>query len=259
MIEPSLQFARYYDLEPDPFDGKDITFFVSLIPRAATDILELACGTGRVLIPLAGHCNRIEGLDSSSNMLSVCREKLRAAGWSHLCEALHIGEMSDFDLGRQFDLILVPFYGFQLLLADSDISSFFVSVSKHLAIGGSCLLTAFNPWGDWETMKSDWCSMKSESTSWELTLGTSRLMCVERVDKVDSDPLACHFTLTYRCYEQNELSHETSARIALRCYRPDELEAIIRDQGFRIVDKWGGYSGEQYGEGEELIIQFSRA
>ena len=259
MNEPSLQFARYYDLQPDPFEGKDIIFFISRIRKPRTRILDLGCGTGRVLIPVARYCEHIEGLDGSKNMLAVCHEKLRAAKLAHLCQFTKPGDMSDFDLGRQFDLILVPFYGFQLLLEEDRIGSFFRSASRHLAPKGSCIVTAFNPWDDWEALISAWRSMRSESVSWERSLRNGRLICFEKVSEVDHASRSCHFTLTYRYFEQNRVVREAAIVTGLRCYYPRELKALIRRHGFKIAGEWGGYSGEKYGSGEELVIQFGRA
>jgi hypothetical protein len=46
-------------------------------------------------------------------------------------------------------------------------------------------------------------------------------------------------------------------KIPRRCYTPDAFEHVIRAHGFRIVQRWGGYAGERYGEEPELVVQFS--
>jgi hypothetical protein len=43
----------------------------------------------------------------------------------------------------------------------------------------------------------------------------------------------------------------------MRCYYPEQLLSLIADQGFLIVNRWGGYAGEPYGEGPELIVEFA--
>ena len=47
--------------------------------------------------------------------------------------------------------------------------------------------------------------------------------------------------------------------LALRCYYPEEFLQLIENHGFRVIARWGGYHGEQYGEGPELVAQFKLA
>ena len=70
--------ARYYDLSPDPPD--DLAFYRVRLPSDNASVLELGCGTGRVLVPIASSCGYIQGLDSSEAMLDICQKKLSTAG-----------------------------------------------------------------------------------------------------------------------------------------------------------------------------------
>jgi hypothetical protein len=45
----------------------------------------------------------------------------------------------------------------------------------------------------------------------------------------------------------------------MRCYYPDDLLNLIANEGFRVVSKWGGYAGEPYREGPELIVEYARS
>ncbi|HLJ56301.1 MAG TPA: class I SAM-dependent methyltransferase, partial [Chthonomonadaceae bacterium] len=71
--------ARYYDLQDFPID--DVPFYEARV-RPNDRVLELGCGTGRVLVPLARRCAFIHGVDASEAMLAICREKLVATGGS---------------------------------------------------------------------------------------------------------------------------------------------------------------------------------
>jgi hypothetical protein len=62
--------------------------------------------------------------------------------------------------------------------------------------------------------------------------------------------------LTYRRYRAGQLIDEHVNPICMRYYYPDEFVALIEDHGFSIIDRWGGYSGETYGEGGELVVAF---
>ena len=66
--------AKYYDLQKIPFD--DVPFYIEHIPSPNANILELGCGTGRVLVTLASHCAYIHGLDISKAMLKTGRIRL---------------------------------------------------------------------------------------------------------------------------------------------------------------------------------------
>ena len=45
--------------------------------------------------------------------------------------------------------------------------------------------------------------------------------------------------------------------IPMRCFYPDEFLDLIRSAGFTIAGSWGGYTGEPYGEGKELVVEFA--
>ena len=62
--------------------------------------------------------------------------------------------------------------------------------------------------------------------------------------------------LIYRTYRNDELVDETVLKIVMRCYYPDEFENVITDHGFQVIQRWGGYHGEAYGDGPELVIEF---
>ena len=67
--------ASYYDLNPNT--PNDVPFYRAKIPSPAAHVLELGCGTGRVLLPLAESCGYIHGIDLSDAMLAICQTKLQ--------------------------------------------------------------------------------------------------------------------------------------------------------------------------------------
>ena len=70
--------ADLYDLVPGYASRRDLEFYLELCRSARGKVLELGCGTGRVLIPAAAEGVDIVGLDLSPHMLARCREKLAA-------------------------------------------------------------------------------------------------------------------------------------------------------------------------------------
>jgi cyclopropane fatty-acyl-phospholipid synthase-like methyltransferase len=69
--------ADLYDCVTPYPERTEITFFVDAATAAGSPILEIGCGTGRVLIPTARAGPDIVGLDASARMLAVCRERLQ--------------------------------------------------------------------------------------------------------------------------------------------------------------------------------------
>ncbi|MCP5023541.1 MAG: hypothetical protein GY930_17450 [bacterium] len=62
--------------------------------------------------------------------------------------------------------------------------------------------------------------------------------------------------LIFRQRRGSELLDEATLKLTMRCYYADEFEQLVRDRGFEIVNRWGGYAGEAYGEGPEPILEF---
>ena len=133
------------------------------------------------------------------------------------------------------------------------------SIGRCLAPGGSAILNAFLPNRGPEEMRATWCVAEEQLDS-EVTLPNGgRLVRHHRRPRLQADPLVVYPEIVYRRYDAaGALEDESVLKIAMRCWYPDELEKLITDSGFRITDRWGGYAGEAWGEGPELVIQFAK-
>ena len=252
-IDIRFEAARYYDYNPAPLD--DIPFYIEKIPSSDASLLELGCGTGRVTIPLSRSCKRILGIDLSEAMIAICREKLAQEDIPPAKAGVQVGDITDFDLKQQFDLIIAPYRVFQNLETDREIASLFDCIRSHLAPQGTCILNVFHPNRDRETLINEWCT-EEEHLAWEVEIPGGRVACYDTRPLMDQDRLILYPELIYRRYEQNVLVDEAILKILMRCYYPAEFEALISRHGFSIRNRWGGYSGEIYGQGPELVIEF---
>src|SRR5215218_8149650 len=79
-------------------------FYRDLARKTGGPILELACGTGRLTIPLARDGHEVVGLDASRTMLRAARAKAEA---EDLDIAFVQADMRSFDLGQRFPLIIL--------------------------------------------------------------------------------------------------------------------------------------------------------
>lgn len=138
--------AELYDYVQPYAARKDVEFYTNMARESGGPVLEIGCGTGRVLLPIARAGAEITGLDLSAKMLGVCREKLArepadVRGRVKLVQS----DMRVFDLGRTFKLITIPFRPFQHLISVEDQLACLACVNKHLAPGGRFILDIFNP------------------------------------------------------------------------------------------------------------------
>ena len=135
-----------YDSVPLYVNRRDVQFYVDEARSAGGRVLEVGCGTGRILLPIARSGHTIEGLDSSPQMLARCEAKLRAESDPVRGRVtLQQGDARSFDLGRQFDLVIAPFRVVQHLTTIDAQLGFLSSVAKHLAPGGRFTFDVFNP------------------------------------------------------------------------------------------------------------------
>jgi len=144
--------ASYDRLDAELYDhyslgvDDDVLFYVEEARRAGGPALELGCGTGRILIPIAGAGVDIVGLDRSPNMLAVLRRKLadvpaEAARRVKILE----GDMRKFSLGRRFALVIIPYRAFLHLMTVDDQLRALAVIREHLVDGGRLVLNVFDP------------------------------------------------------------------------------------------------------------------
>jgi SAM-dependent methyltransferase len=119
-----------------------INFYVSLARSAGGPVLEVACGTGRVLLPCLQAGVDIEGLDLFAPMLAKLRNKASAMG---LEPQLYQADMSDFALPRRYALIMIPFNAFIHNMTQEAQVSCLTRCREHLLPGGQLVFDTFFP------------------------------------------------------------------------------------------------------------------
>lgn len=138
--------SEFYDYIPVYEGRNDIDYYVDLAVKIGGPVLELGCGTGRVLVPVARTGCEITGLDPSSAMLDICRNNLKEED-TDLRDRVTIleGDMRDFDFDQKFKLITTPFRSFQHLETVEDQLKCLEAVHHHLEDDGIFILDIFNP------------------------------------------------------------------------------------------------------------------
>jgi SAM-dependent methyltransferase len=126
--------------------GRDVPygldFYVALAREANGPVLDIACGTGRILLPCLQAGVDIEGLDFYEPMLRTLRAKAAALG---LSPRLHQADLSDFSLPRRFSLAMIPFNAFiHNMTQDAQIRCLQLC-RQHLLPGGKLVFDTFFP------------------------------------------------------------------------------------------------------------------
>jgi len=119
----------------------EVPYYMELARQASGDVLELACGTGQLTVPIAGAGLPIAGLDLSAPMLNIARERAAAAGVS---VEHSLGDMRNFDLGRRFRLIFIARNSLLHLHSTEDFMETFAAIRRHLAPEGVFAFDIFN-------------------------------------------------------------------------------------------------------------------
>ncbi len=138
--------AEFYDYSEPYRMRADIAYYVDAAVTSGGPVLEVGCGTGRVLIPTLRAGIPAVGLDASEKMLAICRERLMAEPNDVRSRAKLVqGDMRSFDLPDTFKLVTIPFRSFQHLETVEDQMSCLAYIRRHLEPGGRLAFDVFNP------------------------------------------------------------------------------------------------------------------
>jgi SAM-dependent methyltransferase len=118
-----------------------LPYYMELARQASGEVLELACGTGQLTVPIASAGLPIAGLDLSAPMVNRARERAAAA---KVPVEHSVGDMRNFDLGRQFRLIFIARNSLLHLHSTEDFVAAFAAIRRHLAPGAMFAFDIFN-------------------------------------------------------------------------------------------------------------------
>jgi SAM-dependent methyltransferase len=224
--------ARYYDGAYRALRGQaDAAFYRELAHEAAGPVLELGCGTGRVLLPIAADGIPCTGLDRSPAMLKALRAKQTPATLR-----LVNAPMQDFDLGSdRFTLIFSAFRAFQHMYTVEDQLGCLACVRRHLAPGGAFAFDVFNPRLDRIGLRS---SPEVEEVRYELDGDeVVRYAAAEREPEVQ----LTHVHMRYERWRDGRVVGEERVSFDMRHFFRYELEHLLARAGFDDVTIYGDF------------------
>lgn len=226
------QDARLYNaLGTAQFGGSDLAYWRRQCRKYGGPVLELACGSGRLTIPLAEEGADIEGLDLSPAMLALAREKFGERG---LRLRWHLGDAADFTIDRRFSTIFLPNNSLAHLLTRQDLLNCLTCVRRHLADGGRFLLDYFNP--SLPLLMRDPAGRHPVADF--LHPDTGERVVVTESGVYDTATQINHIRWFWRFGDHDA---EVVSDLPMRVYFPQELDALLSCAGFVIKEKYGDY------------------
>ena len=250
------EVAELYDHVAPYASRGDVEFFIEEARRANGPVLEVGCGTGRVLIPTARAGFATSGLDASSAMLDVLRRKLAEEDEAVRARVqLHEADMRDFDLGRAFALVTIPFRPFQHLLTVDDQVSCLTSIHRHLEPGGRVILDLFNPSIDYLANRPTG-EVLPDGPPVTLPDGRQlerhfRIVAQDRFTQVND------IELIYDVVESDGRKRRAVHGFRMRYLFRYEVEHLLARCGFVVENLYAGYDRSPYGSvypGELIFI-----
>jgi len=262
--QPDDEYGPVADLYDHvvPYRGRpDVDFFVDAAIEAAGPVLEIGCGTGRVLLPTARGGVDIVGLDLSPHMLAVCRDRLRLEEPAVQSRVTLVqGDMRRFDLARTFALVTLPFRPFQHLITVDDQMACLASIRRHLASDGRLILDLFNPSLDALAGPDDDSERNEEpeftTPDGRRVLRRHRVVARDRANQVNQVELV--YYVTHPDGRRERLVHAFAMRYLFRF----EAEHLLVRAGFAVERLYGGYDKSAYGSsypGELIFVARPRA
>jgi len=244
--------ASLYDLDQRNITKDDISFYLEYALKLHGSILELACGTGRVTIPLANEGYNIWGIDLSKEMLDQLKVKMENFQ-EEVKQRIHIthADMTNFELGRTFSLIIIPFRSFQSLTSEEQQKACLHTVHRHLSEDGYFIIDVFKPYAQ---LDKSW--IQPEVLDWEtvnpITNNKVRRTHIRR--EIDVENQIIYPELIYYITNQDGIKEKIVEPLALKYYYEEQMRNLLQSNGFKIVEEMGYYDRRPISEGPELIF-----
>ena len=255
-VQPSHMEASGYDRSPfiaefSPYVAAyatrpDIDFYVRAARECRGPVLELGCGSGRILIPTARAGIDISGLDASERMLAVCRAAIEAEPPEvQRRTGLHHGDIRGFNLSSRFRLITMPFRPFQYLLTLEEQLACLGAIRHHLQPNGQLVFDLFNPSVHSLARPVDPAETDEEPPfthpDGRTVVRRNRILERDLANQTFAGELIYH--VTYPGGQTERLAHHYRFRYLFRF----EAEHLLARAGFSVDHVYSGFDRSPYG------------
>ncbi len=220
----------------------DVAFYRRLAGERGGPILELGCGSGRLLAPLVRDGHDVAGVDLSAAMLRRCDERIASLTPEQRARACtQQGDFRSIDLGRRFALVVCAFNSFMHLYTRADVEQLLAVVKRHLLPGGVFAFDVMNPDLAW--------LVRDPHRRWARTRFAHPVTGAPLVYTTNHVWDGARQLLWMNIYYQAADGTEEVVRLVHRHFFPVELEALVHYNGLDLVAHLGDFDGEPISAG----------
>ena len=245
--EYSGLMAQGWDvLRGDTSTWPDRSFYLSLIQRSGQPVLDVGCGTGRLLLDYVQQGIDIDGVDNSPEMLAICQQKADDLGCA---VTLYQQKMETLELRRKYGTILVPSSSLQLIVEPILVDQALQRLLAHLLPSGLMAASIMALRKEDQPLEFEW-----EQTATRESDGAK----FRRVGKSRYD-LETHLEHTEDLYQMignEEIVVEERHRRspATRSYDQTQAWALFERAGFRNVQLYSGFTFDPVNPADTMFV-----
>lgn len=221
--------AELYDLVAPP-DADMEHFYIRAAGGPGRRVLELACGSGRLAIPLAESGAYVTGGDLSETMLARARQLAAERGVDARFVTL---DMRDFALGERFDAIVIGANSLMHLHTHDDFTRAFSTIRKHLEPEGRLFFDVFVP-------SAKLLSLPAGERQPLGSFTHSRLGTVTVEETVEYDPVT-QLSGAHWYWSTPTRPDFRHTSLELRLIYPQELPLLLSLGGLRLEERYGDF------------------
>jgi SAM-dependent methyltransferase len=246
------RFARFYDLDYEPFQD-DVALYLGFAERTGGPLLELGCGTGRLLLPLARAGFSITGVDMSPRMMEVAQAKVDDAGLDDQISLVQ-ADMREVNLPQQYRLAFIAINSFMHLLTMEDQLDALRAWRKLLLPGGLLVIDVDNP-DPRHLLEADG-RLDLQGRWFDPDTGATVLKHMSRT--LDAARQLQHVLFIYDEVFPDGQMRRTLAPFQARYLYRYEGELLLNKAGFTPEQVYGSYDLDPYGSDSERMIFVAR-
>jgi SAM-dependent methyltransferase len=225
-----------------------LDFYVGLARQAGGPVLELACGTGRILLPCLQAGVDIEGLDLFEPLLAKLRTKASALG---LSPRLHQADMSDFSLPRRFRLVMIPFNAFIHNMTQEAQIRCLTLCREHLSPGGMLAFDTYFPSAEYLATPPQTRVLEGEMPHPETGLPI-RMYDTRTIDRVAQTQHSLNELELLAADGSVATVHRS--QVSMRYLFKHEMELLLRIAGFARWEIHGDFEGRTLARDTDAMI-----